>query len=87
MAICLDLPWTSSREAMEVAAGVVPLDLRFCEIAIRDVAKIAAKRQDDPLKNQLNKSGLENCTRPLVFTSGSSVRASENCHLLARQDE
>ena len=44
LAICLDLPWTSSRKAMEVAAGVVPLDLRFCEIAIRDVAKIAAKR-------------------------------------------
>ena len=40
---------------MEVAARGVPLDLRFCEIAIRDVAKIAAKRQDDPLKNQLNK--------------------------------
>ena len=55
LANCLDLPWTSSREAMEVAAGVVPLDLRFCEIAIRDVAKIAAKRQDDPLKIQLNK--------------------------------
>ena len=32
-------------------------------------------------------SGLENCTRPLVFTSGRSVRASGNCHLLARQDE
>ena len=32
-------------------------------------------------------TGLENCTRPLVFTSGSSVRASGNCHLLARQDE
>ena len=32
-------------------------------------------------------SGLENCTRPLVFTSGSLVRASGNCHLLARQDE
>ena len=31
--------------------------------------------------------GLENCTRPLVFMSGSSVRASGNCHLLARQDE
>ena len=40
---------------MEVAAGAVPLDLRFCEIAIRDVAKIAAERQDDPLKNWLNK--------------------------------
>ena len=31
--------------------------------------------------------GLENCTRPLVFTSGSLVRASGNCHLLARQYE
>ena len=34
-----------------------------------------------------SQAGLENCTRPLVFTSGSSVRASGNCHLLARQDE
>ena len=32
-------------------------------------------------------AGLENCTRPLVFTSGSSVRASGNCHFLAPQDE
>ena len=32
-------------------------------------------------------AGLENCTRPLVFTSESSVRVSGNCHLLARQDE
>ena len=42
------------------------------------------------LKNMADKygfSGLENCTRPLVFTSGSSVRASGNCNLLARQDE
>ena len=38
------------------------------------------------LREELS-SGLENCTRPLVFTSGSSVRASGNCHLLARQDE
>ena len=32
-------------------------------------------------------TGLENCTRPLVFTSGSWVRASGNFQLLARQDE
>ena len=31
--------------------------------------------------------GLENCTRPLVFTSGSWVRASGNFQLLAQQDE
>ena len=40
---------------MEVAAEVVPLDLCLCEIAIRDTAKIAAKRQDDPLKCYLNR--------------------------------
>ena len=40
---------------MEVAAGVFPLDLRLCEVAIRDTAKIAAKRQDDPLKCYLNR--------------------------------
>ena len=34
---------------------MVPLDLRFCEIAIGDIAKIAAKRQDDPLKTLLTK--------------------------------
>ena len=53
--LCLDLPMTASREAMEVAAGVGPLDLRLCELAIRDTAKIAAKRQDDPLKCYLDK--------------------------------
>ena len=56
---------------MEVAAGVVPLDLRFCEIAIRDVAKIAVKRQDDPLKNQLDKYTEEfwdKVETPLGFT-------------------
>ena len=40
---------------MEVAAGVVPLELRLCELAIRDTAKIAAKRQDDPPKCYLDK--------------------------------
>ena len=55
LALCLDLPVTASREAMEVAAGVVPLDLRLCEIAIRDTAKIAAKRHDDPLKYCLDR--------------------------------
>ena len=59
LAIGLEIPWTSLREAMNVAVGVVPLDLRLCEIAIRDVVKIAVKRQDDPLKNQLNKNKEE----------------------------
>ena len=40
---------------VSVAAGVVPLDLRLCEIATRDTAKIAAKRQEDPLKCYLDR--------------------------------
>ena len=32
-------------------------------------------------------SGLEKSTRPLVFTSESPIRASENLPWLARQDE
>ena len=40
---------------MKVATGALTLDLRFCEIVIRDVAKIAAKRQYDPLKSHMNR--------------------------------
>ena len=40
---------------MEVTAGVVPLDLRVFDTAIRDTAKIAAKRQEDLLKRYLNR--------------------------------
>ena len=35
---------------ISILIGVVPLDLLLCEIAIRDTAKIAAKRHGDPLK-------------------------------------
>ena len=49
LALCLHLPVTSSREAMEMAAGMLPLDLRLCEIAIRNTSKIAAKRHDNRL--------------------------------------
>ena len=38
-----------------MTAGVVPLDLRLYDIAIRCTAKIAAKRQEDPLKCYLNR--------------------------------
>ena len=73
LALCLDLPGTASREAMEVAAGVVPLDLRFCEIAIRDIAKIAAKRQDDPLKTLLNKYTEEESWDSVVTPVGLAM--------------
>ena len=45
---------TSLWEALEVASGIQPIDLRLTEIAIREVAKINAKSTDHPLKIQLN---------------------------------
>ena len=43
LALCLKAPITSSREALEVAYGIPPIDLRLTEIAIREVAKINTK--------------------------------------------
>ena len=54
LALCLKAPITSSREALEVASGIPPIDLRLSEIAVREVAKINAKSTDHPLKLQLN---------------------------------
>ena len=41
----------------------------------------------DPDQTASSVSGLEIYTRPLVFTSSLSVRASENCDWLALSDE
>lgn len=61
-ALALCLPSTAIRNAMEVAANILPLDLRVSEIAIRDIGKIAAKPSEEPIKQQQ----LINCmNRPI----------------------
>ena len=50
--LCLGLPSTAGREAVEVASGTI--DLRFAEIAVRDIEKGAEKRNDEPVKKLLN---------------------------------
>ena len=46
LALCLSLPSTAALDALEVAAGIPPpLNLRYCEIAIRGIAKISAISQ------------------------------------------
>ena len=54
LTLCLSLPSTAALDALEVAAGIPPLELRYREIAIRDEAKIAAKRSTYPLKAKLD---------------------------------
>ena len=55
VARCLGLPNMSSLEAMEVAVGIYPLDFRFAESAVRDIAKIQSKSMDKPIKQRLSK--------------------------------
>ena len=49
LAVAINAPQTSSREAMKVATSVPPIDLRCSEIAVRDLAKMLAKPFIHPL--------------------------------------
>ncbi|CAG2242413.1 unnamed protein product [Mytilus edulis] len=53
LTLCLDMPSTSGREALEIEAGVLPIDLRIEEISIREIAKIQSKSIKEPIKQQL----------------------------------
>jgi len=64
LSLCLNLPQNAGREAMEVATGILPIDLRLEEIAIREVAKIQAKRITHPMKQKLEEL-LQNDTPPV----------------------
>ena len=53
LAMCLGVPATASLEALQVEAGVLPLDLRREELAVREFGKICAKRDTQPVKKAL----------------------------------
>ena len=50
LALCLGIPGTAGVEALEVEAGVKPLDLRREELAVRQAAKIMTKDEDSYIK-------------------------------------
>ena len=58
LSICLGLPATSGREAMEVEGNILPVDLRIEEIAVREIAKIQSKNIAEPVKQQLEEEYL-----------------------------
>ena len=55
LSVCLGLPSTSGREAMEVEANILPIDLRLEEISVREIAKIQSKNILEPIKQQLER--------------------------------
>lgn len=50
LAICLGLLSTASLESLEVMAGVLPLDLRREEMAIREIAKLTSYSSKIPIR-------------------------------------
>ena len=50
LAMCLGIPGTAGLEALEVEAGVKPLELRREELAVRQAAKIMTKTDDSCIK-------------------------------------
>ena len=50
LALCLGIPGTAGLEALEVEAGVKPLELRREELAVRQAAKIMTKKDDSCIK-------------------------------------
>ena len=57
----------SSLEAMEVAAGILHLEFRFAESALRDIAKIQSKYMDKPIKQTFSKY-LQSTTEGICIT-------------------
>ena len=47
LALCLGTPATTGIEALEVEAGIMPLDLRREELAVRELVKIMAKDKNE----------------------------------------
>ena len=45
LALCLGIPSIAGLEALEVEAGVKPLDLRREDLAVREITKDNGKRQ------------------------------------------
>ena len=76
--LCLGLPGTAGTEAVEVAAGIPPLDLHFIEACIRELAKIQAKSIRQRIRVLLNNMTEtehpgNNTPRHLTYQTGSNI--------------
>ena len=52
--LCLGLPGTAGTAAVEIAAGIPPLDLHFRQACIRELAKIQAKSVRQRIRVHIN---------------------------------
>ncbi|VDI64334.1 Hypothetical predicted protein [Mytilus galloprovincialis] len=69
LSICLGVSATASLEVLQVMAGVLPLDLRREEMAIRDIARLNSYSTKIPIRNKIdewkNKETVDKFISPL----------------------
>ena len=80
--MCLGVPATASLEALQVEAGVLPLDLRREELAVREFGKICAKRDTQTIKKALKEweEAREETTEKYISPFGMmNIQMSDIC--------
>ena len=83
LAMCLGIPITASLEAVEVEAGVLLLDLRREELAVRELRKICAKRDTQPMKQALKvwEEAREETVERYISPFGKmTIQMADLCH-------
>jgi hypothetical protein len=77
LSICLGLPATSGREAMEVEGNILPVDLRIEEIAVREIAKI-------PVRPSVRPSGYIYMDCPAISSYSFGATALILCRMFTQ---
>ncbi|VDI56199.1 Hypothetical predicted protein [Mytilus galloprovincialis] len=78
LALCLNQPATASIEALEVVAGIVPLDLKREEAGIRQIAKIKSYKITIPIKQIFEDWKNINEPEKIISPIGKMVLQSED---------
>ncbi|VDI77795.1 Hypothetical predicted protein [Mytilus galloprovincialis] len=78
LALCLNQPATASTEALEVVAGILPLDLKREEAGIRQIAKIKSYKITIPIKQIYEDWKNINEPEKIISPIGKMVLQSED---------
>ena len=82
--MCLGVPGTASLEALEVEAGIKPLDIRREELSVRQAVRIMIKADEDHIKVSWDvfqeRDGTEHRISPF---KKMNVRVADILHLTA----
>ena len=76
-----------------MAASILPLDFRFAESAVRDIAKLQSKSMDKPFKQRLSKCTQSTTTgrfitpMPLALSQADEMKATTGVDISITEQE